>query len=94
MRHAGAYGVADHVAERRPHRGAVDGTDNGPDIESVIVAHGITFDLALDLALDFSFGQPVGITVRWAIARAHHGELTAASAGPGRGSRFEWHLPH
>ena len=39
-------------------------------------------------------GSGIGLTIARAIARAHHGELTAASAGPGRGSRFEWHLPH
>jgi histidine kinase len=42
---------------------------------------------------DHSGGTGVGLTIARAIARAHHGDLTATSAGPGRGSSFELTLP-
>lgn len=37
-------------------------------------------------------GSGIGLTIARAIARAHRGDLTVSSAGPGRGSRFEWRL--
>lgn len=38
-------------------------------------------------------GSGIGLTVARGIARAHGGELTAASDGPGRGARFVLRLP-
>lgn len=42
---------------------------------------------------DHSGGTGIGLTLSRAIARAHGGELTAASAGPGHGATFELTLP-
>ena len=38
-------------------------------------------------------GSGVGLAISRAIARAHDGELTATSAGPGKGARFTLRLP-
>ncbi len=38
-------------------------------------------------------GTGVGLAISRAIARAHGGELTAASPGPGKGTTFTLHLP-
>ena len=38
-------------------------------------------------------GSGVGLTIARAIAHAHHGDLTAASAGPSRGAVFTLRLP-
>ncbi|MBI4932402.1 MAG: HAMP domain-containing protein [Actinobacteria bacterium] len=42
---------------------------------------------------DHSGGTGIGLTISRAIARAHGGELVAASAGPGRGATFTVTLP-
>jgi signal transduction histidine kinase len=42
---------------------------------------------------DHTGGTGIGLTISRAIARAHGGDLTAASPGPGRGSTFEIVLP-
>jgi histidine kinase len=38
-------------------------------------------------------GSGIGLAIARAIARAHHGDLSAASAGPGRGTTFTLRLP-
>lgn len=38
-------------------------------------------------------GSGIGLAIARAIARAHHGDLTAASPGPGRGTTFTLRLP-
>jgi two-component system sensor histidine kinase BaeS len=38
-------------------------------------------------------GSGIGLTIARAIARAHGGDLTASSPGPGQGSRFTWRIP-
>ena len=38
-------------------------------------------------------GSGIGLTIARSIVRAHGGELTATSAGPGSGSTFEVRLP-
>ncbi len=40
-----------------------------------------------------STGTGVGLTIARTLARAHGGEITASSPGPGMGSRFEIELP-
>jgi histidine kinase len=42
---------------------------------------------------DHSGGTGIGLTISRAIVRAHGGELTASSAGPGAGATFEMVLP-
>ena len=42
---------------------------------------------------DHTGGTGIGLTISRAIARAHGGELTATSPGPGRGATFELVLP-
>lgn len=39
-------------------------------------------------------GSGIGLTIARSIARAHGGDLVAASAGPGLGSTFTLTLPH
>ena len=41
-----------------------------------------------------SGGSGIGLTIARALIEAHHGTLTAASAGPGTGARFTITLPH
>lgn len=40
-----------------------------------------------------SQGSGLGLTIARAIVEAHHGTLTAHSAGPGRGARFTITIP-
>ncbi len=40
-----------------------------------------------------SGGSGIGLTIARGLARGHHGDVTAASAGPGRGSSFTVVLP-
>ena len=40
-----------------------------------------------------SGGSGIGLTVAAGIARAHHGEITADSGGPGKGATFTLELP-
>jgi histidine kinase len=42
---------------------------------------------------DHTGGTGIGLTISRAIARAHGGDLTATSPGPGRGATFELVLP-
>lgn len=46
-----------------------------------------------DAARRASAGSGIGLTIARAIARAHGGDLTATSPGPGRGSTFALRLP-
>lgn len=40
-----------------------------------------------------SAGSGIGLTIARAVARAHHGDLTASSPGPGRGATFTLTMP-
>lgn len=67
--------------------------DDGSGIAPEHLDHVFDRFYRADASRQAGSGSGIGLTIARAIARAHHGELTATSAGPGHGSRFEWQLP-
>lgn len=68
-------------------------SDTGDGIKAEHLPHLFERFYRADAARDRdSGGTGVGLTISRAIALAHGGRLTAASPGPGKGSRFTLHL--
>lgn len=68
--------------------------DDGAGIEPDALAHVFERFYRADTARDRGHGgSGVGLTISRAIVRAHGGELTASSAGPGTGATFTLTLP-
>ncbi|HSN44388.1 MAG TPA: sensor histidine kinase, partial [Propionibacteriaceae bacterium] len=73
---------------------AIDVTDTGDGIDPAHLPHLFERFYRSDSARDRDHGGTgVGLTISQGIARAHGGNLTATSAGPGRGATFTLTLP-
>lgn len=81
------------TVRRRPDDGAeVDVTDTGIGIDPRDLPRIFERFYRVD-ALGHARGSGIGLTIARAIARAHGGDLTATSAGGGKGSTFVLVLP-
>jgi signal transduction histidine kinase len=91
---ASAAGGTVTITARRTDRGGhVDVTDTGvglaePDLDRVFERF-----YRVPGAPRRSAGSGIGLTIARGIARGHGGDLTASSAGPGRGARFTVTVP-
>ncbi|MEM9748066.1 MAG: HAMP domain-containing sensor histidine kinase [Actinomycetota bacterium] len=73
------------------HRVAVSVVDTGRGLASDDLER--IFERFVRVDEDFADGTGVGLTIARSLTRAHGGDLTAASPGPGHGSTFTVDLP-
>lgn len=88
-----AGGTVTVTARRAERGGQVDVTDtgvglSGPDLDRIFERF-----YRVPGAPRRSAGSGIGLTIARGIARGHGGDLTASSAGPGRGARFTLTMP-
>jgi signal transduction histidine kinase len=76
---------------RRGHNAAVTVTDTGKGISAEHLE--VIFERFFRADPDAPGGTGIGLTIARRIARLHDGEVTAASAGPGRGATFTVEVP-
>lgn len=94
LRHTPSGGRVALAAEGGPEGTAITVTDSGDGIDAAQLPHVFERFYRTDAARSRdSGGTGIGLAVSLAIARAHHGTLTAASPGIGRGSVFTLILP-
>ncbi len=85
-------GVVEVAAVRSSHTVLVRVTDSGRGLRADEIGHVFERFYRADRD-DHSGGTGIGLTISRAIARAHGGDLTATSPGPGLGATFELILP-
>ncbi len=87
----GTVAVATHLAGDEI---AITVTDNGEGITREQLPHVFDRFYRADSARDRDrSGSGVGLTISKALIDAHHGTITAASAGPAQGAQFVIYLP-
>jgi signal transduction histidine kinase len=95
LRHGRAGGTV-RLGARAVGRDAVELSvaDDGDGIAAEHLPHVFERFYRVDRARDRARGgSGIGLTITQAIVRAHHGTVTADSAGPGKGATFTISLP-
>lgn len=92
-RHTPAGGTVSVTAGRNDGAVVIRVADTGRGISSDELPHLFERFYRGDAARRAGAGSGIGLTIARAIARAHHGDLTADSDGPGRGATFTLTLP-
>lgn len=92
--HTPAGGQVDLTADRRGSTVVLRVADNGEGIAAEHLPHLFDRFYRVDTARDRAHGgSGIGLAVVGAIVRAHGGNVTASSEGPGRGATFTVTLP-
>ncbi len=86
-------GRVEVVSERRGSRASVTVSDSGVGLADTDLERVFERFYRAPTATRRSPGSGVGLTISRGIARAHGGDLTARSGGPGRGASFMLTLP-
>ena len=96
LRHTPPGGTVTVAADDTAHATRITVTDTGEGIAAEHLPHVFERFYRADPARTHaaSGGSGIGLTISRALIEAHHGTLTAASAGPGTGARFTIELPH
>jgi len=93
LQHTPPGGVVSLRSERRPEAAVVQVADTGEGIQPGHLERIFERFYRVDGPSAASGGAGIGLTIARGIARAHGGDLTAASAGPGRGATFTVTVP-
>ena len=94
LRHTPAGGTVTITGRRDASEVAIVVTDNGEGIPAAQLPHVFERFYRGDSARNRNHsGSGIGLTISKALVDAHGGAITAASAGPGQGARFEVLLP-
>lgn len=94
LRHTRAGGTVILAANRIDDEAAISVIDNGDGMTPEQLEHAFERFYRGDAARTRDrTGSGIGLTISKAIVDAHHGSLSAASEGPGRGSRLTLRLP-
>lgn len=94
LRHTPAGGRVDVRASADQRHLTITVSDTGDGIPAEHLPHIFDRFYRVDAARDRQHGGAgIGLAIARAFAEAHHGELTAASAGPGRGATFTLVVP-
>jgi len=88
-----AGGTVTITARLADRGGQVDVTDTGVGLSGPDLARVFERFYRVPGAPRRSAGSGIGLTIARGIARGHGGDLTASSAGPGRGARFTMTVP-
>lgn len=91
LTHTPPGGKVEVASVRRGHNAAVTVTDTGKGISAEHLE--VIFERFFRADPDAPGGTGIGLTIARRIARLHDGEVTAASAGPGRGATFTVEVP-
>lgn len=94
LRHTPAGGVVTITASRQDGRARITVSDTGDGIAAANLPHVFDRFYRADPARSRrTGGTGIGLTIARALARAHGGDLRAASGGLGRGAEFTLTLP-
>jgi signal transduction histidine kinase len=94
LRHTPAGGQVTITSSTQGNRVEVDVTDTGEGIPAKHLPHLFDRFYRVDAARSRATGgSGIGLTIARTIARAHHGDLQAASEGLGHGATFTLRLP-
>ena len=89
----GSPPAVDVTVDGTPGRAGVTVTDNGVGLAAADLERVFERFYRAGTGTRRSGGSGVGLTIARSLARAHGGDLTAASPGPGRGATFVLTLP-
>lgn len=94
LRHTATGGTVTVATTRHGNQCRIGVTDTGqgfdPDLAAQLFERFYRGDSSRTAS---SAGSGIGLTIAKAIVKAHHGQLTGHSDGPGKGARFEITLP-
>lgn len=93
LQHTPRGGTVRVRGERRSGRAVVVVTDDGEGIAPEYLERVFERFFRIDDATVSAGGAGIGLTIARGIVRAHGGDLTAASPGPGRGASFTVTVP-
>jgi signal transduction histidine kinase len=93
LQHTPAGGRVTVTGRRRDGEAAVAVADSGEGLAAEYLDRVFDRFFRLDGPSSASGGAGIGLTIARGIARAHGGEIAAASPGPGRGATFTVTLP-
>jgi len=94
LRHTRAGGTVTVTTRTRTHALEITVSDTGDGIAAEHLPHVFDRFYRADPARSRATGgSGIGLTIARALARAHHGDLTAASDGNGQGATFTLTLP-
>ncbi len=93
LQHTPQGGTVGLAAGHRESSAEVTITDSGEGIAADHLDRVFDRFFRIDEGLPTAGGAGIGLTIARSIARAHGGDVTAASAGPGKGSTFVVTIP-
>ncbi|MFH1330127.1 MAG: HAMP domain-containing sensor histidine kinase [Actinomycetota bacterium] len=93
LQHTPAGGAVTIRAEQRPDAVAIEVADTGEGIAPEHLGRIFERFFRVDGPAPASGGAGIGLTIARGIARAHGGDVAAASPGPGRGATFTVTVP-